>query len=139
MAARTYKAHCDLIKTERWLALAAAGARPQRMLWASTGTKDPKAPPTLYVEALAAPGTIDTMPEKTLAALASAKGNAAFTPTLAADGGDAEQVAARFAAAGVDVDALAKKLQLEGAESFVKSWKELMQSIADKSATLATT
>jgi transaldolase len=136
MAARTYKAYCDLVKTPRWRALAAAGARPQRMLWASTGTKDPKASPTLYVEALAAPGTVDTMPEKTLAALAEGKGQIAAT--LAADGGDAEQVAARFAAAGVDVEALAKKLQLEGAESFVKSWKELMQSIADKSATLAT-
>jgi transaldolase len=139
MAARAYKAHCDLVKTERWRALAAAGARPQRMLWASTGTKDPKASPTLYVEALAAPGTVDTMPEKTLAALAANKENAAFTPTLAADGVDAENVIARFTAAGIDVDALAKTLQLEGAESFVKSWKELMQSIADKSATLATT
>jgi transaldolase len=138
IAARTYKAHCDLVKTERWRALAATGARLQRMLWASTGTKDPKASPTLYVEALAAPNTIDTMPEKTLTALAENKGNAAPAP-LAADGGDAEQVIARFAKASVDVDALAKKLQLEGAESFVKSWKELMQSIADKSATLATT
>jgi len=138
IAARTYKAHCDLVKTERWRALAAAGARVQRMLWASTGTKDPKAPPTLYVEALAAPNTVDTMPEKTLAALAANKGNTAAA-ALAADGGDAEQVIAQFAKAGVDVDALAKKLQLEGAESFVKSWKELMQSIADKSATLATT
>jgi transaldolase len=138
IAARTYKAHCELVQTPRWRALAAAGARVQRMLWASTGTKDPKAPPTLYVEALAAPNTVDTMPEKTLTALAQSKDNAAPT-ALAADGGDAEQVIARFAAAGVDVDALAKKLQLEGAESFVKSWKELMQSIADKSATLATT
>ena len=138
IAARTYKAHCDLLKTERWRALAAAGARVQRMLWASTGTKDPKASPTLYVEALVAPNTVDTMPEKTLAALAANKANTAAA-TLTADGGDAEQVIARFAKAGVDVDALAKKLQLEGAESFVKSWKELMQSIADKSATLATT
>jgi len=138
IAARTYKAHCDLVKTERWRALAAAGARVQRMLWASTGTKDPKASPTLYVEALVAPNTVDTMPEKTLAALAESKGNMA-TATLTADGGDAEQVIARFAKAGIDVDALAKKLQLEGAESFVKSWKELMQSIADKSAALATT
>jgi transaldolase len=139
MAARAYKAHCDLIQTERWRKLAAAGAHAQRMLWASTGTKDPKASPTLYVEALVAPGTVDTMPEKTLAALAERPENPAFKATLTADGGDAEQVIARFAKAGVDVDALAKKLQLEGAESFVKSWKELMQSIADKSATLATT
>jgi transaldolase len=136
MAARAYKAHCDLLGTERWRRLAAAGARKQRMLWASTGTKDPKASPTLYVEALAAPETIDTMPEKTL--LAFAEGGKVHG-ALAADGGDAEQVIARFTAAGIDVDALAKKLQLEGAESFVKSWKELMQSIKDKSAALATT
>jgi len=135
MAARCYKAHCDLLGTERWRRLAAAGARKQRMLWASTGTKDPKASPTLYVEALAAPETIDTMPEKTL--LAFAEGGK-VQGALAADGGDAEQVIARFTAAGIDVDALAKKLQLEGAESFVKSWKELMQSIKDKSAALAT-
>jgi transaldolase len=138
IAARTYKAHCDLVKTERWRKLAAAGARVQRMLWASTGTKDPKASPTLYVEALVAPNTVDTMPEKTLAALAASKGNIAAA-SLTADGGDAEQVLAGFAKAGIDVDALAKKLQLEGAESFVKSWKELLQSIADKSASLATT
>jgi len=108
------------------------------MLWASTGTKDPQASPTLYVEALVAPNTVDTMPEKTLAALAASQAQFA-APTLTADGGDAEQVLASFAKAGIDVEALAKKLQLEGAESFVKSWKELMQSIADKSATLATT
>jgi len=138
IAARTYKAHCELVKTERWRALAAAGARVQRMLWASTGTKDPKASPTLYVEALVAPNTVDTMPEKTLAALAGSKADFAAA-TLTADGGNAEQVLASFAKAGIDVDALAKKLQLEGAESFVKSWKELMQSIADKSAALATT
>jgi transaldolase len=136
MAARAYKAHCDLVNTARWRGLAAAGARKQRMLWASTGTKDPNASPTLYVEALAAPETIDTMPEKTL--LAFAKGGQ-IRGALAVDGGDAERVIARFAAAGIDVDALAQKLQLEGAESFVKSWKELMQSIKDKSAALATT
>jgi transaldolase len=136
MAARAYKAHCDLVNTGRWRGLAAAGAHKQRMLWASTGTKDPKASPTLYVEALAAPETIDTMPEKTL--LAFAKGGQ-MHGALAVDGGDAERVIARFAEAGIDVDALAKKLQLEGAESFVKSWRELMQSIKDKSAALATT
>ena len=106
----------------------------QRMLWASTGTKDPKASPTLYVEALAAPETIDTMPEKTLLAFAErGQGRRAMPP----DGGDAEKVIARFAEAGIDVDALAKQLQLEGAQSFVKSWNELMQSIADKSEALA--
>jgi transaldolase len=135
IAARTYRAHCELITTERWRGLAAAGARKQRMLWASTGTKDPQASATLYVEALAAPDTIDTMPEKTLLAFAASGKVGTAMPQ---DGGDAEQVLARFAKAGVDVDALANKLQLDGAQSFVKSWKELMQSIADKSAALAT-
>ena len=133
IAARAYRAHNELLASKRWRDLEAAGARKQRMLWASTGTKDPKAPPGLYVEALAAPDTIDTMPEKTL--LAFAMGGTVKSP-MAKDGGDAEQVLARFAAAGIDVDALAARLQVEGAESFVKSWAELMQRIADKSAAL---
>jgi transaldolase len=134
VAGRTYRAHCELIKTQRWRDLAAAGARKQRMLWASTGVKDPKAPQTLYVEALAAPDTIDTMPEKTLLAYAKeGKAGAAMAP----DGAEAEKVLARFTAAGIDLDALAKQLQLEGAQSFVKSWKELMQSLVDKSKALA--
>ncbi len=131
---RTYRAHNDLLKTKRWRDLEAAGAVKQRMLWASTGTKDPAASPSLYVEALAAPETIDTMPEKTLLAVAAAGKIKAAMP---ADGGDAESVLARFAGAGIDIDALAQKLQVEGAASFVKSWTELMQSIADKSAALA--
>lgn len=131
---RTYRAHMDLLAGKRWRDLEAAGARKQRMLWASTGTKDPKAPPGLYVEALAAPDTIDTMPEKTLLAFAI---SGSVTSTMAKDGGDAEQVLARFADAGIDVAALAARLQLEGAESFVKSWSELMKRIADKSASLA--
>jgi transaldolase len=135
IAARTYAAHCELLATRRWRDLEAAGARKQRMLWASTGTKDPKAPASLYVEALAAPDTIDTMPEKTL--LAAAAGGTVKT-VMAKDGGDAEQVLAKFAKAGIDIDALAARLQLEGAASFVKSWTELMQRIADKSAALAT-
>jgi len=135
IAARTYRAHGELLASKRWRDLEAAGARKQRMLWASTGTKDPKAPAGLYVEALAAPDTVDTMPEKTLLAFA-ANGN--VDSVMAKDGGDAEQVLARFATAGVDVDALAARLQVEGAESFVKSWKELMKRIADKSAALAT-
>jgi transaldolase len=133
IAQRTYRAHCELLESKRWKALEAAGARKQRMLWASTGTKDPKAPAGLYVEALAAPETIDTMPEKTLLAFA-AGGNA--KSVMAKDGGDAEKVLAQFAAAGIDVDALAARLQLEGAGSFVKSWAELMKRIADKSAAL---
>lgn len=134
VAGRAYRAHCDLIAGKRWRDLTAAGAIKQRMLWASTGVKDPKAPQTLYVEALAAPETIDTMPEKTLLAYAKdGKAGALMSP----DGGDAEKVLAKFAAAGIDIGALAKQLQLEGAQSFVKSWKELMQSLLDKSKTLA--
>lgn len=134
IAGRAYRAHCDLIESRRWRDLAAAGAIKQRMLWASTGTKDPQASPTLYVEALAAPETIDTMPEKTLLAFA-ARGKVGAA--MARDGGDAEAVIARFAQAGIDVEALAGRLQVEGAASFVKSWRELMQSIADKSKALA--
>jgi transaldolase len=135
IAQRTYRAHCELLAGKRWRDLEAAGARKQRMLWASTGTKDPKAPAGLYVEALAAPDTIDTMPEKTL--LAFAAGGKAGS-VMATDGGDAERVLGSFAKAGVDVDALAARLQTEGAESFVKSWTELMKRIAVKSAALAT-
>jgi transaldolase len=135
IALRTYRAYCELLAGSRWRALSAAGALKQRMLWASTGTKDPQASPTLYVEALAAPDTIDTMPEKTLLAFA-AQGQ--VKSVMPADGGDTEEVLARFAAAGIDVDALALQLQVEGAQSFVKSWTELMQSIADKSAALTT-
>ncbi len=133
VALRTYRAHCELVAGKRWRDLAAAGAVKQRMLWASTGAKDPKASPTLYVEALAAPETIDTMPEKTLLTFAASGQVASVMPP---DGGDAEKVLARFAGAGIDVDALALQLQVEGAQSFVKSWTELMQSIADKSAAL---
>jgi transaldolase len=135
IAARTYRAHCELLATARWRKLEAAGARKQRMLWASTGTKDPTAAPGLYVEALAAPDTIDTMPEKTLLAFAA---GGTIGSVMAKDGGDAEPVLARFASAGIDVDALAARLQVEGAESFVKSWRELMQRIATKGAALAT-
>ncbi|HEY2144725.1 MAG TPA: transaldolase [Steroidobacteraceae bacterium] len=133
---RTYRAHCELIAAKRWKDIESKGARKQRMLWASTGTKDPKAPAGLYVEALAAPDTVDTMPEKTLLAFAE-QGN--VKSVMAKDGADAEEVLGRFARAGIDVDALAAQLQVEGAASFVKSWTELMQRIKDKSAALATT
>jgi transaldolase len=136
IAARTYRAHCELIAGKRWRDLEAKGARKQRMLWASTGTKDPKAPAGLYVEALAAPDTIDTMPEKTLLAFAA---GGTVKSVMAKDGGDAEQVLSAFGKAGIDIDALAARLQVEGAQSFVKSWAELMKRIADKSAALATT
>jgi transaldolase len=133
IALRTYRAHCELVAGKRWRELSAAGALKQRMLWASTGTKDPQASPCLYVEALAAPDTIDTMPEKTLLAFAA---HGQIKSVMPADGGDAEDVLACFGGAGIDVDALALRLQLEGAQSFVKSWTELMQGIADKSAAL---
>ncbi len=133
---RTYRAHHELLASLRWQKLAAAGARPQRLLWASTGTKDPEARDTLYVEALAAPDTIDTMPEKTLRAFAA---HGELRGPMAVDGGDAEEVLARFAQAGIDVDALALQLQHDGAQSFVKSWKELLGRVADKRAALAGT
>jgi transaldolase len=133
---RTYRAHCELLAGKRWKDLEAKGARKQRMLWASTGTKDPKAPAGLYVEALAAPDTIDTMPEKTLLSFAQ---SGSLNGVMAKDGGDAEEVLGRFARAGIDVDALASQLQTDGAASFVKSWTELMQRIKEKSAALATT
>src|SRR6185312_5595990 len=125
---RTYKAYRDLLASERWKKLAAAGARPQRLLWASTGTKDPKASETLYVEALAAPDTINTIPEKTLHAFAE---HGELKGAMAEDGGDAEAVLARFTQAGIDVDVLAKQLQRDGARAFVKSWQELLQRIDD--------
>ena len=108
-----------------------AGARPQRLLWASTGTKDPKASDVLYIKALAAPFTVNTMPEGTLKALAD---HGEIGPILPADGGDCEDVLVQFAEAGIDLDALAAQLQDEGAKSFVKSWNELMAVIASKHA-----
>jgi transaldolase len=134
IAARTYKAYRELLASPRWRTLAAAGARPQRLLWASTGTKDPNAPETLYVEALAAPDTINTIPEKTLHAFAE---HGELKGVMADDGGDAEAVLARFTQAGIDVDALAKQLQREGTRTFVKSWQELLQRIDDKGVVLA--
>ncbi len=134
IAARTYKAYRELLASPRWRTLAAAGARPQRLLWASTGTKDPAASETLYVEALAAPDTINTIPEKTLHAFAE---HGALEGAMAEDGGDAEAVIARFTRAGIDVDALATQLQRDGAKAFVKSWQELLQRIDDKGAVLA--
>ena len=131
---RTYRAYRELLASPRWEKLAAAGARPQRLLWASTGTKDPKASDTLYVEALAAPDTIDTMPEKTLRAFAE---HGELKSVMAEDGGDAEAVLAKFAKAGIDTDALALQLQRDGAQAFAKSWEELMTRIADKSDALA--
>jgi transaldolase len=131
IAKRTYKACRALLTSPRWQRVYNAGAHPQRLLWASTGTKDPKASDILYIKGLAAPFTVNTMPEGTLKALAT---HTELGPILPADGGDAEDVLARFSKAGVDVDALAAQLQDEGAKSFVKSWNELMDVIASKSA-----
>jgi len=129
IAKRTYKAYRDLLASPRWLKLAASGARPQRLLWASTGTKDPDASETLYVEALAAPDTINTMPEKTLHALAE---HGRVRGVLPPDGGDAEEVVADFAREGVNAETLAADLQREGTESFNKSWHDLLACIASK-------
>jgi len=133
IAKRTYKAARDLLSSARWQRAYNAGARPQRPLWASTGTKDPQASDVLYIKALAAPFTVNTMPEGTLKALAE---HGEVGELLPADGGDCEQVLAEFGKAGVDVGSLAAQLQDEGAKSFVKSWHELMEVIAGKSATL---
>ena len=134
IAKRTYKAYRALLGSPRWQRVFNAGARPQRLLWASTGTKDPGASDVLYVRALAAPFTVNTMPESTLKALAD---HGSLGEMLTADGGDSEAVLAQFGVSGVDVDALASQLQDEGAKSFVNSWQELMGVIAGKSATLA--
>jgi transaldolase len=133
MAKRTYKAYRSLLTSPRGQRIYNLGARPQRLLWASTGTKDPKASDTLYIKALAAPFTVNTMPEATLNALAD---HGELDTILPEDGGDCEEVLAQFAKAGVDIDALAAQLQDEGAKSFVSSWNELMHVIESKSAAL---
>jgi len=135
VAKRTYKAYRDLLGSPRWERIYNAGARPQRLLWASTGTKDPKAPDVLYIKALAAPFTVNTMPEGTLKALAD---HGDLSEIMSADGGDCEAVLGQIAAAGIDIDHLGAKLQDEGAKSFVSSWNDLMEVIASKSASLAT-
>ena len=130
---RTYREYRRLLASPRWRALAAAGARPQRLLWASTGTKDPEASDTLYVEALAAPDTINTMPEKTLLAFAD---HGRVGGVMPMHGGDADTVLAEFARAGVDATALAARLQREGAASFAASWNDLLERLATKRAAL---
>lgn len=129
IAMRTYKAHCEWLASERWQRLAAAGARPQRLLWASTGTKDPAASDTLYVQALAAPGTVNTLPEKTLLAFAD---HGVVHAPLPLDGGYAEVLIEEFRREGVDDEALATRLQREGVDSFATSWYALMTRIRQK-------
>src|SRR6201997_1038725 len=133
IAKRTYKAYLGLLSSPRWMRAYNAGARPQRLLWASTGTKDPKASDVLYVQALAAPFTVNTIPEGTLNALAD---HGEVGATIAADGNNAEEELARFAEAKIDIRALSRQLQDEGAKTFVKSWNDLMGVISSKSAAL---
>jgi transaldolase len=134
VAKQTYKAYRDLMDSPRFGRLANAGARPQRLLWASTGTKDPAASDVLYIKALQAPFTINTMPEETLLDFADHGEIGALLP---ADGGNAEVTLARFARAGVDVGGLAAQLQKEGADRFAQSWDDLLDRIAAKSDLLA--
>jgi transaldolase len=133
IAGRTYKAYVDLLASPRWQAIVKAGYNPQRLLWASTGTKDPRASDILYIKALAAPNTVNTMPEATLKAFAD---HGELGQAMPRDGGDCEQVIAEFARNGVDVDALAAQLQTEGATAFSDSWNELMKVIESKSVVL---
>jgi transaldolase len=133
IAKRTYKAYYEWLVSPRCQRAFNEGARPQRLLWASTGTKDPKASDVLYIEGLASPLTVNTMPEGTLKAVADHGTAGAMLP---ADGGDAEEVLAQFAKSGIDVDALADRLQQEGAKSFVQSWNKLMAVIDSKGAAL---
>ena len=136
IAMRTYKAYRDLLASERWKRLEAVGAHPQRLLWASTGTKDPKAPQTLYVQALAAPDTVDTMPEKTLKAFAD---RGQLGEPMPVDGGYAEQTLDEIRREGVDIEALAEKLQKEGGDAFKTSWGSLIGGLEEKIARLAAT
>jgi transaldolase len=133
VAAEAYAAYRELLDSERWQRLANEGARPQRFLFASTGTKDPDASDTLYIEALAAPDSINTMPEATLKAFAD-HGEAG--EALPADGGEAAAMLPRFTEAGVDLGALAERLQREGADAFDKSWNEMLGTIESKSRAL---
>ncbi|GIK78387.1 MAG: transaldolase 2 [Actinomycetes bacterium] len=128
-AIRAYVAYRELLGSDRWQRLENEGARPQRLLFASTGTKDPVLPKTKYVDELAAPNTVNTMPEETLLALAERDSIGELLP---ADGGDNEELLAEFTAAGIDLDALAERLQVEGAEKFEKSWADLLERIGGK-------
>jgi transaldolase len=130
VAKRVYKTYLGLLSSPRWMRAYNAGARPQRLLWASTGTKDPKASDVLYIKALAAPFTVNTTPESTLKAFAEHGTVGATMPT---DGGDSKEVLARFAAAKINVQALSAQLQEDGAKSFVNSWNDLMGVIRSKS------
>ena len=136
IAMRTYKAYRDLLTSKRWQKLAAFGAQPQRLLWASTGTKDPAASDTLYIEALDAPNTVNTIPEKTLLAFAEHGKVKGILPDDERNAETVEAVIAEFTREGINDEALAADLQREGAEAFAKSWRDLIACLASKSATL---
>jgi transaldolase len=129
VAKRIYQEYRSLLGSDRWQRAYNFGARPQRLLWASTGTKDPTASDTLYINTLAAPFTVNTMPEGTLKALAQ---HGELGAGLTAKGSEGDGMLSEFAKSGVDIDALAAQLQDEGAKSFVKSWKDLMEVISSK-------
>ncbi|KAB2943474.1 MAG: transaldolase [Hyphomicrobium sp.] len=129
-----YRAYRGLTASDRWQRLEGIGARPQRLLFASTSSKDKRATDTLYIEALAAPNTVNTMPEDTLRAFAD---HGAIKGVLNPDGGDCDAVLAAYAKAGIDVAALARKLQSDGAKAFIASWQDLLKSIGAKSKALA--
>jgi transaldolase len=129
-----YRAYRDLIGSDRWQRLESLGARPQRLLFASTSSKDPRASDTLYITALAAPNTVNTMPDETLLAFAD---HGSVGALLSPDGDDCDEVLAAYRAAGIDIDALARRLQVDGAKAFVKSWEDLLTSIGAKSKALA--
>lgn len=133
VAKKAYRAYRETIASDRWQRLESLGARPQRLLFASTSTKDPKAPDTMYINGLAAPNTVNTMPDETLIAFAD---HGAVNTLLAADGGDCDKILDEYPGAGVDVDALGRQLQVEGAKAFVQSWQDLLKSIETKSKAL---
>jgi transaldolase len=133
VAKQAYCAYRDLLESDRWQRLESLGARPQRLLFASTSTKDPRAPDTMYITGLAAPNTVNTMPDETLLAFAD---HGVVGSILTSDGGDCEKVLGEYASAGIDPHALARQLQTEGAKSFVKSWQDLLASIEAKSKAL---
>ena len=130
---KTYQAYRELMESQRWQRLANNGARTQRLLWASTGTKDPDSPDTLYVEGLSAPHTINTMPESTLLAL---EDHGRVAGPMRADGGDAELTLSEYAAAGIDVGALGRTLQSDGARKFASSWTDLLNRIDEQLASV---
>jgi len=129
-----YKAYRDVLNSDRWQRLESLGARPQRLLFASTSTKDPKAPDTMYIQAFAAPNTVNTMPDETLLAFGD---HGTVEGVLSPDGGDYAAVLAEYEKAGIDVAALAQKLQDDGAKAFVQSWQDLLKAIETKCLALA--